>query len=56
MTNYAKAIAAFVTPTLVSFLLPLGITAETSVGQAVEMLLLAGITAAAVYFVPNRQK
>lgn len=56
MTHYAKAIAAFITPTLVSFLLPLGITAETSVEQAVEILLLAGLTAAAVYFVPNRQK
>ena len=56
MSYYAKAIAAFITPTLVSFLLPLGITAETSVGQAVEILIMAGITAAAVYFIPNRQK
>lgn len=51
---YSKAITAFITPLIVNLLLPLGITAETTVANAVAILVTAGITAIAVYVIPNK--
>ena len=53
---YAKAIAALVTPVIVSLLMPLGISAETPIAQVIELLILALTTAVTVYFVPNQVK
>jgi hypothetical protein len=54
MSQYAKALVAFITPLIMSLLLPLGISPETPVIQAVEVILLAIITAVAVFVIPNR--
>lgn len=54
MFAYAKAIAAFVSSAVLYVLFPFGITGETAVGTAIEILILAGITAASVYFTPNK--
>lgn len=54
--SYAKTIAAFITPIIVSILMPLGIDADTTVAQAIEIALVGIITAAAVYFTPNKPK
>lgn len=51
---YAKAIAALVTPLVVSLLMPLGIDADTTVAQAIEAVIIAVTTALAVYFIPNK--
>lgn len=51
---YSKAIAALITPIVVSLLMPLGITAETPIAQVIEVLVIAATTAAMVFFVPNR--
>lgn len=52
---YAKAIAALVVPIIVAPLAFLGISAETTVGTALEILIVALATAASVYWVPNKQ-
>lgn len=51
---YAKAIVAFIVPLLVAPLAFLGIDAETTVGTALEIILVAAITAMTVYLVPNK--
>jgi hypothetical protein len=52
---YAKAIAAFITPLVVTLLMPLGIDETSTVAQFIEALILAVSTAAAVYFVKNKE-
>lgn len=54
MTQYAKAIAAFVTPLVLTLLVPLGIGADTTVGDAIYILIASGVTAFAVWAVPNK--
>jgi len=51
---YNKAIAALITPLIVGLLAPLGITPETSVSVAIEIILIAASTAIMVYFIPNK--
>jgi hypothetical protein len=55
MFAYAKAIAAFITSGLMAILIPLGINGDTTLGNAIEILVLAALTAASVYFVPNQK-
>ena len=50
---YAKAIAAFIVPLVVSMLVPFGITADSTVVEVVNLLVLAIVTAVSVYMVPN---
>lgn len=56
MSSIAKAITAFITPLIVGLLLPLGITGDTSLSTAIEIILMALLTALAVYAVPNQTK
>jgi len=53
---YAKTIAAFITPLIVGLFAPIGITGETSLANALELILVAIFTAVMVYFVPNKVK
>lgn len=52
---YAKAIAAFIVPMIMTPLVSFGITADTTLASALEMLIVALITAASVYVLPNKQ-
>ena len=54
MASYAKAIAAFTTPLVLSLLLPLGITGDTSISDAINLIVTAVITTLAVYLTPNK--
>jgi hypothetical protein len=54
MMPYAKSIAAFIAPLVIGLFAPLGITGDTSLASALELVLVALFTAATVYFVPNR--
>ena len=51
---YAKAIAAFITPLIVTLLMPLGVDADTTIAQFIEALIMAVSTAVMVFMVPNR--
>jgi len=53
---YAKAIAAFVVPLILTLLTPFGIGADTSVSDALYLLLTAAITGLSVYIIPNKVK
>lgn len=55
MSAYAKAIAAFVTPAIVSLLIPFGLDGNTTLESAINVLVLAGLTALSVYFIPNKK-
>jgi len=50
---YAKAIAAFIVPLVVSMLVPFGITADTTVVEVLNLLVLSAVSFIAVYMVPN---
>jgi len=56
---YAKAIAAFVAPYVLILVSPLGISSATTFEDAVIIIITAIITglisAASVYFTPNRK-
>lgn len=54
MQQYSKAIAALITPLLLAVLLPIGITADTTVENAISAIIMALGTASAVYFVRNK--
>lgn len=51
---YAKAIAALITPLIVTLLMPLGLNETSTVAQVIEALLVAISTALMVYMVPNK--
>jgi len=51
---YSKAIAALITPLVVTLLMPLGIDETSTVAQFIEALILAVSTAIMVYVVPNK--
>lgn len=51
---YTKAIAAFITPVIIGFLMPLGIDGDTTVAQLIETLIIAVSTGITVYFVKNK--
>jgi hypothetical protein len=53
---YAKAIAAFIVPFILTFLAPLGVGADTTVSDAIYLILTAVITSLTVYLVPNKVK
>jgi fumarate reductase subunit D len=53
---YAKAIAALITPLIVTLLMPLGLNETSTVAQVVEAIVVAVSTAVAVYFIPNQVK
>lgn len=55
MSAYAKAIAAFVTPLVLTLLAPLGLGATTTLEDAIYLLITAIVTGLTVYFVPNRK-
>ena len=50
---YSKALAAFLTPLIVTLLMPLGLDGESTVTQLVEAVIIAVSTGVMVYFVPN---
>jgi len=51
---YAKAIAALITPLVVTLLMPLGINEASTVAQVIEAIIVAVSTAIMVYAVPNK--
>jgi len=51
---YAKAIAALITPLVISLLMPFGITETSTLSQIIEALIVAISTAVMVYVVPNK--
>jgi hypothetical protein len=51
---YNKAIAAVITPLIVGLLAPLGISAETTVATAIELIVIAIATGVTVYLIPNK--
>lgn len=53
-TSFDKAIVAFITPVVLGWLAPFGITGETTVAQAISMLVLGATTAVAVYLTKNK--
>jgi len=53
---YAKAIAAVVTPFVISLLMPLGIDETSTVSQLIEALIVAVSTGLMVFLVPNKVK
>jgi fumarate reductase subunit D len=52
---YAKALAAFLTPLVITLLMPLGINETSTIAQVIEALIVAISTAVMVYVVPNKQ-
>lgn len=50
---YAKAITAFIVPLVLSMLVPFGVTADTTVSEVLNLLVLAVVTGVSVYMVPN---
>lgn len=52
---YAKAIAALVTPLIITLLMPLGINETSTVAQFIEAIIVAVSTALMVYVVPNKE-
>lgn len=52
---YAKAIAALITPLVVTLLMPLGLSEASTVAQVIEALIVAISTAVMVYAFPNKQ-
>lgn len=50
---YAKAIAALITPLIVTLLMPLGLNETSTVAQVIEALIVAISTAVMVFMVPN---
>jgi hypothetical protein len=53
---YAKAIAALITPLIVTLLMPFGLNETSTVAQVIEAIIVAVSTATAVYFVKNEVK
>lgn len=53
-TNFDKAIAAALTPVVLALLGGAGVSESMTVGEAVPVLILAGVGALAVYFIPNK--
>ena len=51
---YNKAIAALLTPFIVTLLIPLGLTGDSSITEFITAVIFALSTAVAVYFVPNK--
>jgi len=51
---YNKAIIAFITPMIATFLIPYGITGETTVTELISSLVFSLSTAITVYLVPNK--
>lgn len=51
---YAKAIAAFITPFIITLLMPLGVDGDTTITQFIEVVIMAIATALTVYMVPNK--
>lgn len=52
---YAKAIAALITPLVITLLMPLGIDETSTISQVIEALIIAVSTAVMVYVIPNKQ-
>jgi len=55
MQTYAKAIAGFITAGVLTVLIPLGITGETTINDAIQALVVAGLTFLSVYSTTNRK-
>lgn len=56
MQVYAKAIAAVVTPLILTLLVPMGIGADTPLSDVIYLLVTALLTGAAVLLIPNKPK
>ena len=54
LTAFDKAIVAVIVPMLLAGLAHFGISAETSVGTAVGLLVNAALIGLSVYFMPNK--
>lgn len=54
-TPFDKAITAFITPTILMFLLPFGITGDMTVEHAIAVLGTAVVTAITVHFTKNKR-
>lgn len=54
MFAYNKAIVAFITPMIVTLLIPFGITGDTTISSAVNIILTAILTGVSVYLIPNK--
>lgn len=53
-TSYDKAIVAFITPLIMSLLIPLGITGDTTVSSALNLLVTAAVTMLTVFLTKNK--
>lgn len=53
-TTFDKAIVAFITPTILMFLLPFGITGDMTVEHAIAVLGTAITTAVTVWLTRNK--
>ena len=51
---YNKAIVAFITPLILTLLIPLGLTGDSTVTQFISAVVFAISTAISVYLVPNK--
>jgi fumarate reductase subunit D len=51
---YNKAIIAFITPMIVTFLIPLGLTGDSTVTELISAVVFSLSTAITVYLVPNK--
>lgn len=54
MQSYAKAIAGFITSGILTLLIPFGITGDTTVNDALQAVIVAGLTFLSVYTTTNR--
>jgi len=51
---YNKAIVAFITPLILTLLIPLGVTGESTVTEVIASIVLSLSTAITVYFAKNK--
>jgi len=51
---YNKAIIAFITPMIITFLIPLGINGDSTITELVSAIIFSLSTALTVYLVPNK--
>lgn len=55
MLNLARILTGFITPFILVVLTPLGITGETTIENAIEILVIFGLTVIAMYLTPKRK-
>jgi hypothetical protein len=55
MQQYSKAIAAFITPFILTLVMPLGLNGDSSLVSVIEAVVLSGLTSLSVYMVANKK-